>query len=54
MRVGGQSASPSYSVSIRVRKEVVCLHPNLEFWTYTIANGDYTDNLGRFGHIFRT
>jgi len=32
------------SVSVRVQKEDVYSHLDLEFWTYTIANGDYTDN----------
>jgi len=30
-----QGIKKSTSVSVRVPKEHVCLHPDLEFWTYT-------------------
>ena len=43
------------SVSVRVQKEDVCSHPDLEFWTHSIkliANGDYTDNLNVFGIFY--
>ena len=41
------------SVSVRVQKEGAHSHSNPEFWTSTlIANGDYTDNFGRFGPIY--
>jgi len=31
------------SVSDRVHKEDVYLHPGVEFWTLPIANGDHSD-----------
>jgi len=40
------------SVSIRVQKEDVHSHPDLEFWTQLIANGDLTKKFGHFG-LFR-
>lgn len=33
------------SVSVRIPKEDVHLHPDLEFWTWLIENGDHTKNL---------
>ena len=36
------------SVSDRVQKEDLHSYPDLEFWAYTLANGNYTDNFGRF------
>jgi len=37
------------SVFVRVQKQDVYLHPDLEFWMYTHCIGEYTDNFGSFG-----
>jgi len=36
---------------LRVQNEVVYLHPDLEFWTYLIANSSHSDKFWCFRHL---
>lgn len=53
MRVLPACHIPKASVSVRVQKDDLDLHPDLILWTWLIGNGDYTETFGGLWTYFK-